>query len=249
MSQRDWDDAHLINIAREIHADDLAFGYRFIAGEQPDRGITASENRVARLCSRERIWSVSSKRRGLNRKAGPPIHDDLVDCEFTAQAADELWLTDIPNTAPTRANCISARSRTCGRIGSSATRSTPGSRPRWRCPKTVRALSRNELRVSMGRVGAYGDNAAMESSVALLQKNVLDRQQWSTREQLRLAIVTWIEKTSHRKRRLVKLTPSNLRQSTGPHPRPESLNPTSQLKWGGAVPHAYMRSGRETALY
>ena len=63
---------------------------------------------------------------------------------------------------------------------------------------------------SMGRVGACGDNAAMESFFALLQKNVLDRQRWSTREQLRLAIVTWIERTYHRRRRqrrLGRLTP------------------------------------------
>ena len=63
---------------------------------------------------------------------------------------------------------------------------------------------------SMGRVGAAGDNAAMESFFALLQKNVLDRQRWSTREELRLAIVVWIERTYHRKRRqrrLGKLTP------------------------------------------
>ena len=62
----------------------------------------------------------------------------------------------------------------------------------------------------MGRVGACGDNAAMESFFALLQKNVLDRQRWATREQLRLAIVTWIERTYHRRRRqrrLGRLTP------------------------------------------
>jgi putative transposase len=62
----------------------------------------------------------------------------------------------------------------------------------------------------MGRVGACGDNAAMESFFALLQKNVLDRQRWSTREQLRLAIITWIERTHHRRcrqRRLGRLTP------------------------------------------
>jgi putative transposase len=53
----------------------------------------------------------------------------------------------------------------------------------------------------MGRVGACGDNAAMESFFALLQKNVLDRQRWSTREQLRLAVITWIERTCHRRRR------------------------------------------------
>ena len=62
----------------------------------------------------------------------------------------------------------------------------------------------------MGRVGACGDNAAMESFFALLQKNVLNRQRWDTREELRLAIVTWIERTYHRRRRQrpsARLTP------------------------------------------
>jgi len=62
VSQRDWDDAHLIDAARDIHADDPAFGYRFIADELPDRGITAGENRVARLCTQERIFSVFSRK-------------------------------------------------------------------------------------------------------------------------------------------------------------------------------------------
>lgn len=50
----------------------------------------------------------------------------------------------------------------------------------------------------------------MESFFALLQKNVLDRQIWDTREELRIAIVTWIERTYHRRRRqprLGRLTP------------------------------------------
>ena len=58
---------------------------------------------------------------------------------------------------------------------------------------------------SMGRVGAAGDNAAMESFFSLLQKNVLDRQVWATRDELRIAIVTWIERTYHRRRRQVSL--------------------------------------------
>jgi len=45
------------------------------------------------------------------------------------------------------------------------------------------------------------DNAAMESFFALLQKDVLDQQRWATCAELRLAIVTWIEKTYHRTRR------------------------------------------------
>lgn len=95
LSQRDWDDAHLINAARDIHADDPAFGYRFIADELPGRGITAGENRVARLCSQERIWSIFAKKRGLNRRSGPPVHDDLVQRQFGAPAANQVWLADI----------------------------------------------------------------------------------------------------------------------------------------------------------
>ncbi len=80
----------------------------------------------------------------------------------------------------------------------------------FRSKKVVRLLQNNDLRGSMGRVGACGDNAAMESFFALLQKNVLNTQRWETRDQLRLAIVTWIETKYNRRRRqrgLGKLTP------------------------------------------
>ena len=53
----------------------------------------------------------------------------------------------------------------------------------------------------MGRVSSAGHNAAMESFFALLQKNVLNRHTWTTREELRLAIITWIDRTYHRRRR------------------------------------------------
>jgi len=71
-------------------------------------------------------------------------------------------------------------------------------------------LKNNDLIVSMGRIGACGDNAAMESFFALLQKNVLDRGRWATREELRLEIITLIEAKYHcrrRQRRLGRLTP------------------------------------------
>lgn len=50
----------------------------------------------------------------------------------------------------------------------------------------------------------------MESFFALLQKNGLDRHAWTTRDELRIAIVTWIERTYQRRRRqdaLGRLTP------------------------------------------
>ena len=53
VSQRDWDEAHLINAAIDIHDDDPAFGYRFISDELADAGFEVSERRVWRLCSQE----------------------------------------------------------------------------------------------------------------------------------------------------------------------------------------------------
>ncbi|ULD38882.1 IS3 family transposase [Rhodococcus qingshengii] len=237
VTQRDWDNAHLINAAYDIHADDPAFGYRFIADELPGRGIIAGENRVARLCSQQRIWSVFAKKRGLNKKSGPPVHDDLVARKFTAQKPNQLWLTDITehwtdtgklylcaikdvysnkivgysiDSRMKASLAVNALTNALALRGAAATIVHSDRGSQFRSRKFVHTLSDNGLQGSMGRVGACGDNAAMESFFSLLQKNVLDRQRWSTQDQLRLAIVTWIEKTYHRKRRqrrLGKLTP------------------------------------------
>ena len=74
----------------------------------------------------------------------------------------------------------------------------------------VSTLNQLEMTGSRGRVGACGDNAPVESFFSLLQKNVPNRKRWDTRDELRIAIVTWIEATYHRRRRqrgLGKLTP------------------------------------------
>ena len=234
---RAWEEAHLINAAVDAHRDDPAFGYRFIADELAAQGFTASERRVWRLCSQQRLWSVFAKKRGLNRRAGPPVHDDLVERDFTATAPNQLWLTDITehrtnagklylcaikDVYSNRIVGYSIDSRMKASLAVSALRmaitrrdpdgtvvhSDRGSQ--FRSKKFVRVLANNGLVGSMGRVGACGDNAAMESFFSLLQNNVLNSRRWATREDLRLAIVTWIERTYHRRRRqrrLGKLTP------------------------------------------
>jgi transposase InsO family protein len=80
----------------------------------------------------------------------------------------------------------------------------------FRSRAVQRALTRQSMVGSMGQVGSAADNAAMESFFSLLQKNVLNRRGWRTRDELRLAIATWIERTYHRRRRqtgLGRLTP------------------------------------------
>ena len=229
VSMRDWDDAHLVDAAREIHADDPEFGYRFIADElAAEHGITASENRVHRLCKEHRIASVISKRRGRGLRPGPAVHDDLVQRDFSAVRPNALWLTDITEhrTAEGKLYLCAVKDAYSGRIvgysidermkaslavaalrNAIALRSPHGTvvhsdrGSQFRSAKFVRLLRDAGLNGSMGRVGACADNAAMESFFALVQKDVLDRRRWMTREELRLAIVFWIERTYHRRRR------------------------------------------------
>jgi transposase InsO family protein len=190
------------------------------------------ENRVARLCSQQRIGSVFSKKPGLTRKAGPPGHDGLVDRQFTATAPNVTWLTDITEhrTAEGKLYLSVIKDVYSGRIvgysidsrmkaslavaalRNAIVRRDPVGTVIHSDPRQSVSIERlrahdqdNGLVGSMGRVGACGDNAAMESFFALLQKNVLDRQRWTTREDLRLAIITWIERTYHRRRRQRRL--------------------------------------------
>ena len=87
--------AHLINTAWDVHRDDPEFGYRFIADELVDAGLSVSANTVWSLCREAGIVSTVHRRRRSGKKVGPPVHDDLVQRQFTADGPDRLWLTDI----------------------------------------------------------------------------------------------------------------------------------------------------------
>lgn len=239
VSQRDWDDAHLINAAVDIHEDDPEFGYRFIADELAAQGFAASENRVHRICALQQIYSSISRRGRRTTRSGPPAHDDLVQREFVAAAPNAIWLTDITEhptsegklyiclvkdcfagrivgysmgprmTADLAVNALNMAVAHRGSCAGVIVHSDRGSQYRSKAFRT--RLTAVGAKGSMGQVHTCADNAAMESFNSLLQKNVLDRQRtWATRAQLRLAVISWIEGTYHRRRRqrrLGKLTP------------------------------------------
>lgn len=237
-SVREIEEEHLISVLRELHAEDPEGGYRVLSDDLHELGYQISERRVWRLCKVAGLQSVISKRRRRYHRAGAPVGDDLVQREFTANRLDEKWLVDITEhwTGEGRLYLCAFKDVCSRRIVGYAI----GSRMRaslavralenavmqrgypegvivhsdrggqFRSRRFQQELQRHKLRGSMGRVGACGDNAAMESFFSLLQKNVLDRRSWATREELRLAIVYWIEARYHRKRRqrrLGKLTP------------------------------------------
>lgn len=255
-SDRDLDDAQVVNAIIDIHTDDPEFGYRFIADELQAGGHQLSERRVHRLCREHQIWSTTTKkgrRNGGKGKPGPAVHDDLVQRNFTAEAIDEVWLTDITEhpTSEGKVYCCAVKDlcsnrivgysiadRMTAKLATTALRTAVVRRNpadtvvvhsdrggQFRSRAFRRELADAGLTGSMGRVASAGDNAAMESFFSLLQKNVLNRQQWATRDELRIEIIIWIERTyNHRRRqrRLGKLSPIEYELvHHNPHPQAE----------------------------
>jgi len=160
VSKRDWDDAHLTNAAIDAHRDDPTFGYRFIADDLVAAGHRASERRVWRLCSQQRLWSLHSKKRGLTRKAGPPVHDDRVRRAFTAPDLDKLWLTDITEHPTGEGKLyLCAIKDACSRRSAIACGPRLPSRPcKWQCTAGTRP-GRSSTRIAAASSGRRSSSA------------------------------------------------------------------------------------------
>ncbi len=89
--------AYRANALFDAHRDDPEFGHRLLADEARDIGEAMSDRTAWKIASQNGWWSAFGKKkaRGKGRNAGPPVHDDLVQREFTADAPNRLWLTDI----------------------------------------------------------------------------------------------------------------------------------------------------------
>lgn len=188
-------------------------------------------------------------RKAAASKRATAAHDDLVRRDFTADGPNQVWVADITEHRTAEGKlylcaikdlwsnkivgwCIDERMKARivvaalemaaarrGDIAGCVLHSDRGSQ--FRARKVHRSLARHHMIGSMGQVGTAADNAAMESFFALLQKNVLNTRRWATRDQLRVAIVTWIERTYHRRRRqkrLGRLTPTEYETIMTPQP-------------------------------
>lgn len=229
MTSSEWVQAHRINALHDAHLDDPTFGYRFLANEARKAGWRMSRRTAWALCSQTGILSrAQRRRRGKGGRSGPPVFDDHVQRLFTADAPNRVWLTDITEhpTGEGKLYCCAIKDvyanrivgysiseRMTAKLAVDALNSAVARRgdvagcilhadrgSQFRSRKMGHALNRHGMVGSMGRVGAAGDNAAMESFWSLLQTNVLNQRRWATRQELRLAIVVWIERKYHRQR-------------------------------------------------
>lgn len=88
--------AHRANVLFDAHKDDPEFGYRFLVDEARVAGEPMAERTGWAICRDNGWWSTFGKKsRGKKGKAGPPVHDDLVQRVFTADAPPAL---SPPNT-------------------------------------------------------------------------------------------------------------------------------------------------------
>ena len=88
--------AYRANALFDAHRDDPEFGHRLLADEAREHGEPMADRTAWRIASRNGWWASFGKRsRGKGKKAGPAVHDDLVGRDFTADALNRLWLTDI----------------------------------------------------------------------------------------------------------------------------------------------------------
>jgi transposase InsO family protein len=186
----------------------------------------------------QRLWSVHARTRGRSRQPGPPVHDELVRREFTAAAPDRLWLTDITEHPTTEGklylcavkdacskrivgysmnermtsqlavdalgNAVALRGPVTAIVHSD--RGSPGiplaclpARLARRRPTRLDGPGRNLRR-------QHGDGVVLQPAA----EEIPETSALAYGEQLRLAIIVWIETTYYRRRRqdaLGRLTP------------------------------------------
>jgi hypothetical protein len=87
--------AYRANALFTAHTDDPEFGHRLLADEARALGEPMADRTAWWICHQNGWWSAFGKKRGRGgKKTGPPVHDDLVGRDFTAQGPNLLWLTD-----------------------------------------------------------------------------------------------------------------------------------------------------------
>jgi putative transposase len=233
-SGRDVADAYLTQTIIAIHVmSRRSYGAPRVHAElRLGMGIRVGRKRVARLMREHQITGICHrpKRRG---SPAPAVHQDLVQRKFVAARPNVLWATDVTEhpTGQGKVYCaavIDIYSRLI--VGWSIAdhiraelvvdalqmatwrrRPSPGGivhsdrgsvYTSWVFGHRLREAG---LLGSMGRVASSVDNTTMESFWSTMQRELLDTQTWSTKDELAAAIFEWIEAWYNPRRRHTSL--------------------------------------------
>jgi putative transposase len=222
-SKRAQEDGALLRQIRTAHAASReTYGVPRVWRELREAGVVVGRDRVARLMRTAGLRGVS--RRGFvvttvrDQRARPG--PDLVERQFEAKAANQLWVADI-TYVPTWAGflylavVLDVFSRrvvgwamethlraelVLAALEMAVARRKPGDvihHSDQGCQYTSIAFGNRcqalGVRPSMGTVGDAYDDAMAESFFATLECELLDRQRFQTQVEARMAVFEWIE--------------------------------------------------------
>ncbi|MGH8963768.1 MAG: IS3 family transposase [Actinomycetes bacterium] len=184
-------------------------------------GLAVNHKRVAGLLRKAGLQGLS-RRHARRDPTGPATEDDLAHRQFTVDAPDRLWLTDITKhpTNEGKLHCtavmdaysrriigwsIAAPMRTelvLDALGMAILQRRPADGDtimhsdhgtQYTSWAFGQRLRDAGLLPPMGTIGDRYDNSMMESFWATLQPEVLDSRIWETRAELANTIFEWIE--------------------------------------------------------
>ncbi len=230
-SARAVEDARLLPLIRVSHRRGRGtYGSPRVHAELRREGVRIGRKRVERLMRTAELSGSHRRRKGKTtiRVQGVRVADDLVDRDFTAEAADRLWMSDIKEIPTWEGKLYLASVIDC------YSRRVVGwaMRDHMRAELVVEALemavSRRRppagliahsdqgsqyvslafghrcrqagIAQSMGSKGDCYDNAVCESFHASLEKDLLRRRSLRTRQEARTAVFDYIEVFFNRER-------------------------------------------------
>jgi len=222
-SKRAQADAELVERIEQIHERSRAtYGVPRVHAELAAEGIRVGRKRVARLMTRAGLEGVSPRKSVFTTRRDPNARPapDLVDREFTATAANQLWVADITYVATWTGFLYLAvvvdvwSRRVVGwamethlrtELVLDALNMAVGQRRPANvihhsdqgCQYTSIAFGLRcreaGVRPSMGSVGDAYDNALCESFFGTLECELLDRRRFRSQVEARLAVFDYIE--------------------------------------------------------
>lgn len=205
------------------------YGRRRIHAQLRAQGVTCSRNRVARLMRRAGLCARTRRgfRTTTDSKHRFPVAPNLVARNFSATAADQVWVSDITYLSCDEgweylATVMDLYSRrivgwalqsrldrtlTLGALQMAITQRRPAAGlihhsdrgSQYACYDYQAALGRHEMLCSMSRKGDPWDNAPKESFYRSL-KCELTHRRYHTREQARREVFEYIEVFYNRQR-------------------------------------------------
>ena len=218
-------------IRRAHEASRGTYGAPRIQADLVDDGIRCGRKRVARLMRAEGLAGVHRRRfvRTTQRDPAASPAPDLVGRCFEREAPDRLWVADI-TYLPTRtgflylAAVLDAWSRrvvgwsmachlraelVTAALDMAIARRRPAAGLVHHSDHGVqytsvafgRRLREAGISASMGSIGDSYDNALAESFFASLETELIDRSDWRTTDEARLAVFDYIEVFYNRRRR------------------------------------------------